>query len=99
MSRGKAYARKQRKRVIKKKRKVAWIVYQNDYYPHLGQFDKGRVRVWLDARTRFEKLPDLREIKSEMKMYEQLKDYETTISTSGAGNHTSLSRKPPNDDK
>ena len=62
MSRGRKYTLHQREKAIRQKRKMAFDLFNLDIYPHLGCYDKGKIRIWRCARDRYERLPDKRKL-------------------------------------
>lgn len=50
MSRGRKYTLHQREKAIRQKRKMAFDLFNQDIYLHLGCYDKGKVRIWRCAR-------------------------------------------------
>lgn len=73
------YRGESRKKFIRQRRKLAFDLFNQDMYPHLGCYDKGKIRIWRCARDRMERLPDMREIVAIIKMEEQIYELESNI--------------------
>ena len=79
MSRSREYTRKQRAIAICRKRRTSLSIFGGDFYAHNGCYSKNQVRLWRCARDRMERLPDMREIVSIIKMEEQIYELESNI--------------------
>ena len=56
------YRRASRERCIRQKRKLAFDLFNQDMYPHVGSYNKGKIRIWRCACDRMERFPDKREM-------------------------------------
>ena len=79
MSRSREYTRNQRAKAVCRKRRTSHSLLGGDFYAHSGRYSKNQVRLWRCARDRMERLPDMREIISIIKMEEQIYELESNI--------------------
>ncbi len=83
MQRTRAYRRRQRSRVIARKKRFCRLYYGHDYYPFDGMYSKGKIHCscpMCRGKDEFgEHIRTMGELTAQMKLEEELRDYQNGV--------------------